>query len=204
MAEYLSLSGLFEAGGITLLVLIVCSIVSFIVIVERVMYFLSKDKDGQSISAGFLELGRDAEPAQDLLGTPVGYVLSECRRAIREGADGVAFEEVKSRAIAEKLPEMERYLAIEATLGTVSPYIGLLGTVFGIIQAFTGLGSSTDPALVNELNAGIAKALIATAAGLFVAIPATVAYNYFRRRVERMVLAIEVAASRYKVGSKLS
>ncbi len=210
MAEYLSWSRLFESGGPTLLILLICSIVSFVVIIERFVYFNAKRVSVVDFLAKFLErLGnagvlhpRDEE---DYRKTPVGYVLVECHESVRERADGEdfdrRFDETKSRAIAEKLPDMDRYLGIVATLGTVSPYIGLLGTVFGIIRAFMSLGgdpSAESAASMNELNAGIAEALIATAAGLFVAIPATIAYNFFRRRANALVLDMEIAASRLK------
>ena len=100
----------------------------------------------------------------------------------------------------EKLPEIERYLNIQATLGSVSPYLGLLGTVFGIVRAFSSLGMQTPEsgAQVHELNAGIAQALVATAAGLLVAIPATISYNYFRGRAQALIQDIEVAVSYLK------
>lgn len=205
MAEYLSWSRIFEAGGPALIVLIICSIISFVVIIERLIYYQARSASARQMADEFIRVqnARDSI-TPEMTRTPMGYVLAECLQA-DETADVERrereFEEIKGRAIAEKIPEMERYLNIEATLGTVSPYIGLLGTVLGIIRAFTGLGSGTeagDPGAMNELNRGIAEALIATAAGLFVAIPATMAYNYFRRRVNNMILEIEVAASRLK------
>ncbi|MEQ9364324.1 MAG: MotA/TolQ/ExbB proton channel family protein [Leptospirales bacterium] len=211
MAEFLSWNRLFESGGPALIVLLICSIVSFVVIIERTMFFSSKSIDPRALLEDFLGRlggGRSLSGGDsvEMRGTPAGYVLAELvdsgALAGLEGRDGGAqFEEIKGRAIAEKLPDLERYLGIIATLGTVSPYIGLLGTVLGIIRAFLSLGGQDggDPtAGMNQLNAGIAEALIATAAGLFVAIPATVAYNYFRRRVNAMVLSMEVAASRLK------
>lgn len=210
MGEYLSWSGLFQSGGPTLLILVLCSIISFVVIIERLIYFNTKRVVVAEYLRAFLDrLGaggsgelhpRDAE---DYRKSPVGYVLVECHDAVRgrqgDGDFERRFDETKNRAIAEKLPDMDRYLGIVATLGTVSLYIGLLGTVFGIIEAFLSLGGGSTPdASMNDLNAGIAKALIATAAGLAVAIPATIVYNYFRRRANAIVLDMEVAASRLK------
>lgn len=205
MTELLSWNRLFESGGPALIILLICSIVSFIVIIERAIYFSSKTIAPRELLEDLLgRLGAGnalaATDAEELRATPAGYVLTELVEAGALGSAAADFEEIKGRAIAEKLPDMERYLGIVATLGTVSPYIGLLGTVLGIIRAFHSLGGATGDAAggMNQLNAGIAEALIATAAGLFVAIPATVAYNYFRRRVNAMVLDIEVAASRLK------
>lgn len=212
MAEYLTWSRLFEAGGPTLIILLVCSILSFIVIIERLIYFTGRSEAPRELLGAVLqqlESRRPSEAAQmlgeDFRKKPGGYVLSECLTVSDDLARGDEsaeriYEEVKGRAIAETIPGMERYLSIEATLGTVSPYIGLLGTVFGIIRAFMSLGAGAGTeANMNQLNAGIAEALIATAAGLFVAIPATIAYNHFRKRVNNMILEMEVAASRLKV-----
>ncbi|MCR9143778.1 MAG: MotA/TolQ/ExbB proton channel family protein [bacterium] len=211
MAEFLSWNRLLESGGPALIVLLICSIISVVVIIERTMFFTSKSIDPRALLEDFLARlrgGRELSVADsaEVRETPAGYLLAELVDSgaahAAAGTDGAReFDEIKGRAIAEKLPEMERYLGIVATLGTVSPYIGLLGTVLGIIRAFLSLGGEAGgdaTASMNQLNAGIAEALIATAAGLFVAIPATVAYNYFRRRVNEMVLNMEVAASRLK------
>jgi len=195
---------LFQAGGLTLLILLVCSIVSFIIILERWFYFQARTENPLDLTEGLNErLAKgEYEAVRSELGAargPASYVLAECLKHPEEARrDDSFFEEVKSRAIAEKQPEMERYLNIEATLGTVSPFIGLLGTVLGIIRSFQSLGGSSGGSQANMagLNAGIAEALIATAAGLFVAIPATIAYNYFRKRVQSMTLNMEIAASR--------
>ena len=191
MAEYLSWSRMFEAGGPTLVILILCSIVSFIVIIERWLYFRSRNIDVQSILPNLADAVRKNDFAGTGLETetPVGYVVSECLGVPRNSREyDLLFEEVKGRAIAEKIKDLERYLNIEATLGTVSPFIGLLGTVLGIIRAFQSLGAGNPgtqgASALSGLNQGIAEALIATAAGLFVAIPATMAYNYFRKRVQ--------------------
>jgi len=193
MNEYLAWDKLIGAGGPTLLVLLLCSIVSFVVMIERWIYFRSTRKDVNAIVAEAIRQGRAGKGL--MVEGPLSYVLNELL-SVKDESD---FEEIKSRAIAEKLPEMERYLNIEATLGTVSPFIGLLGTVIGIIRAFQSLGDMGGSSMAG-LNQGIAEALIATAGGLFVAIPATVAYNYFRKRVELLVLEMEVAASRLKIG----
>lgn len=163
------------------------------------MYFSANDIDTDEL---FENITNGIKLDDKMLDTPAGYVLQECNSQMQElnSIDSNLFEEIKNRAIAEKLPQMERYLNIEATLGTISPYIGLLGTVIGIIQAFTSLGGdpSADGSMTG-LNAGIAHALVATAGGLIVAIPATIAYNYFKKRVHNSILSIEVAASKLKI-----
>jgi biopolymer transport protein ExbB len=89
--------------------------------------------------------------------------------------------------------ELERYLNTLGTIAGVSPLLGLLGTVTGIIKAFNAInaGGAGDPRM---LSGGIAEALVATAAGLCVAIPSLIAYRYLRGRVERIVVEMEKSA----------
>ena len=100
-------------------------------------------------------------------------------------------ELMEATAMKEKL-KLEEYLNILGTMGNIAPFIGLLGTVVGIIRAFQNLAASGSggPSVV---AAGIAEALITTAAGLVVAIPSVVAYNYFLRRIGTIMLEIEAA-----------
>ncbi|OGR88235.1 MAG: hypothetical protein A3J74_08200 [Elusimicrobia bacterium RIFCSPHIGHO2_02_FULL_57_9] len=89
---------------------------------------------------------------------------------------------------------MERNLVVLGTLGNTAPFIGLLGTVMGIIQAFHDLAGPQAAANgASVVAVGIAEALVATAAGLFVAIPAVVFYNYFLKRVKLVLTDTEVA-----------
>ena len=91
--------------------------------------------------------------------------------------------------------ELERFLNTLGTIAGVSPLLGLLGTVTGIIKAFNAIqaGGMGDP---RALSGGIAEALITTAAGLMVAIPALIAYRYLRGKVDRIVIAMEKDAIR--------
>ena len=88
-------------------------------------------------------------------------------------------------AFQREVDDLERGLPLLASIGSVSPYIGLFGTVWGIMNAFTGL-STLDNVSLAVVAPGIAEALVATAIGLFAAIPATAAYNYFANRLERI------------------
>lgn len=192
-----------QAGGPVLILLIIFLLAALIAIAERWMYFknLDSSKEYDEIlrlaSAG---KGSEALSYARSARSPVSYVLAECLSGPGENPGepnySERFEEVKSRAIAEKLPELERFFTLLATLGSVSPFIGLLGTVFGIIRAFVELGGGGRD--LSGLNAGIAEALVATAAGLLVAIPATFAYNFLKKKAEAYVLSMEVQASRLK------
>lgn len=89
--------------------------------------------------------------------------------------------------LAEQRLELEKGLNVLATLGSNAPFIGLFGTVLGIIQSFGILSAQTGSAM-NAVMLGLAEALIATAVGLFVAIPAVVAYNYFSQKLKMLTV----------------
>ncbi|MFA5370532.1 MAG: protein TolQ [Sideroxydans sp.] len=105
------------------------------------------------------------------------------------GVDSAALMEGTRRAMRARyqreMDHLESHLSFLATVGSVSPYVGLLGTVWGIMNAFRGL-SSVGQATLAQVAPGIAEALVATAMGLFAAIPAVVAYNRYARDIDRL------------------
>ncbi|MBL8523137.1 MAG: protein TolQ [Betaproteobacteria bacterium] len=107
----------------------------------------------------------------------------------RSGADVSALMDGTRRAMKatfqRELDFLEAHLSFLATVGSVSPYIGLLGTVWGIMNSFRGL-SSVAQATLAQVAPGIAEALIATAIGLFAAIPAVIAYNRYTAEIDRL------------------
>ena len=109
--------------------------------------------------------------------TDPGSLLDGTRRAMRAGYQ-------------REMDAVESQLSFLATVGSVSPYVGLFGTVWGIMHAFTGLASLQQVTLAT-VAPGIAEALVATAIGLFAAIPAVVAYNRFARVVDRVANKLE-------------
>ncbi|MCB0390084.1 MAG: MotA/TolQ/ExbB proton channel family protein [Bdellovibrionales bacterium] len=127
------------------------------------------------------DLSRDRETFE---GRALSYGL---RHAKDNGADGL--EEIfNSYALIEK-PNFEKYLNFLATVGSNAPFIGLLGTVFGIMDAFRELATSQGDA--SAVMLGISKALVATGIGLLVAIPAVIAFNYFQRQVKTIMQSLE-------------
>jgi biopolymer transport protein TolQ len=94
--------------------------------------------------------------------------------------------------LGREIDHLEAQIPFLATVGSTSPYVGLFGTVWGIMNSFISLGSSTQQATIASVAPGIAEALIATAMGLFAAIPAVIAYNRFSYHVERLVGQYEV------------
>jgi len=129
---------------------------------------------------GFRELGHHARGNPHPAGTPGGTPSSvppERSAGLLEGLGRTL-----RHASLQELSQMERYLIFLATTGSVTPFIGLFGTVWGIIDAFAAIGAAGS-ANLGAVAPGIAEALIATAAGLFAAIPAVISYNYFVNRI---------------------
>ncbi|WP_233279527.1 protein TolQ [Acidihalobacter yilgarnensis] len=121
-------------------------------------------------AAGFREYLRLQRPNQE---TVPNFVIDAAQRSMRV-------------ASSREEDELGRWLSFLATVGSVSPYVGLFGTVWGIMHAFMALGNVQQASLA-MVAPGIAEALIATAMGLFAAIPAVVAYNRFADELERLM-----------------
>ncbi|MGH7227919.1 MAG: MotA/TolQ/ExbB proton channel family protein, partial [Nitrospiraceae bacterium] len=92
--------------------------------------------------------------------------------------------------VQDRISRLETYLPFLATTGNITPFVGLLGTVLGIIDAFREIGQQ-GTASIAAVAPGVAEALIATAAGLFTAIPAVIAYNYYLTRIRRTAFRVE-------------
>ena len=105
-----------------------------------------------------------------------------------------AAREAMQRSTAVEIERLEQRLTALATLGNISPFVGLFGTVIGIMRAFDAI-SRTGTGALASVSTGIAEALVATAAGLFVAIPAVTAYNHFVSRVKSCATEMDAAAS---------
>jgi biopolymer transport protein TolQ len=123
--------------------------------------------------AGFKEYIRHKQQGR----MEVSDVMEGARRAMRA-------------AYNRELDDLDAHLPFLASVGSVSPYIGLFGTVWGIMNAFRGL-ANTAQATLSQVAPGIAEALVATAIGLFAAIPAVIAYNRFSSGVDRMAVRYE-------------
>jgi len=111
------------------------------------------------------------------VGVDVGAVMDGTRRAMRA-------------TYQREMDRLESHLSFLATVGSVSPYVGLFGTVWGIMNSFRGL-SNVVQATIAHVAPGIAEALIATAMGLFAAIPAVIAYNRYARDIDRLATRFE-------------
>jgi len=165
--------------------LIGLSVISVGIMIERAAFYLGRrihhpDKLARALLGGDLAEARGA--VADRQGLEAEVVRGALEQADR-GPDTVA--KVVDAEIKRVRLEYEARLAFLATLGNNAPFIGLFGTVLGIIRAFGDLAHNPSAAGASSVMAGISEALIATAVGLLVALPAVVAYNIFQRALRR-------------------
>ncbi len=170
--------------------LVLLSLACIAVAAERLMYAARnttpRGKLEQALAA-FLR-GGDAASLQQALGNLDGVearILSAGLDAAEQGGSDAAEEAIAGTMTFEKL-KLERGLIVLGTTGSNAPFIGLFGTVLGIIKAFHDLSLDTAEAST-AVMAGISEALVATAIGLMVAIPAVVLYNFFQRRNKELL-----------------
>jgi biopolymer transport protein ExbB len=191
-----SLSELFIKGGFTLIILILCSILSIKVVIEKWIVFKGiKENVIEEFKKKIFDVltVKDTKDAIYLcysfstkwLFFKIKNPLSNIYLHILENnsMDKEDLTTTSFSKIDREIMKLEKGLGILATLGAISPFIGLFGTVIGIIKSFEALAASETSGYLNVMS-GIAEALIATAAGLIVAIPAVMFYNYFSKRLK--------------------
>jgi len=171
------------------------SVAAVAVILERVWFFVGQRRPARAIEDALAALrGAGAAAALSKLAGQRSMEAAVARACLDRAADGpAAVEERKAAAIERERASHERRLAFLGTLGNNAPFIGLFGTVLGIIRAFHDLAGSSLQG-TQAVMSGIAEALVATGIGLIVALPAVATYNIFMRHVERAVSASEVLA----------
>jgi biopolymer transport protein ExbB/TolQ len=170
--------------------LIALSIAALAVVLERLWFFARARRQRQRIADVLAALRKSGpEAARKTLGEALSIetaVARVCLEHISEGAE--AMQERVVATVETDRVQYERGLAFLGTLGSNAPFIGLFGTVLGIVRAFHDL--STSAAMGSQaVMAGIAEALVATAIGLLVALPAVATYNVLMRHVETAVVA---------------
>ncbi|MBN2718419.1 MAG: MotA/TolQ/ExbB proton channel family protein [Deltaproteobacteria bacterium] len=170
-------------------ILIVLSIISITIMVERGIFFMGKRPDINDLIEKVKKLlsKKDFDGARKLMSETKGVSPAIAAAALAEaenGTDAVS-EAANSARIREKLV-LEKNLAYLGTVGNNAPFVGLLGTVIGIIKAFHDLSENTTGG-ASTVMGGISEALVATALGLLVAIPAVVAFNTFNRRIKKLL-----------------
>jgi biopolymer transport protein ExbB len=165
--------------------LIALSVASVGVILERAAFFIARRPRSPDDVARRLLAG-DLSGAAAAVEGRSGMEADVVRAAVTHAAKGAeAVREVISGTIERSRVEYERNLGFLGTLGNNAPFIGLFGTVLGIIRAFIDLSRNPGAAGTGTVMAGISEALVATAVGLFVALPAVIFYNLFQRGLRR-------------------
>lgn len=184
---------LVEAGGWLMLPIILCSIIAAGIIGERLWTLQRKRVTPAHLLAQVWSWIKNNQLDQEhiralRLSSPLGQVLAAGLMA-RDSDRDVMKESIEDtgRHVAH---EMERYLNSLGTIAAISPLLGLLGTVVGMIKVFTVI-TTVGVGNPGALAGGIAQALITTAAGLSVAIPAVIAYRYLRGRVDELIVLME-------------
>lgn len=182
-----------------MLILLVASVVSWYIIIKHGMLLRSQESGWKRFLHTFRSQS-DLTNIDTQSGKDSGIVdiyqqgldeyqhINQYNTAQSKLSNQDVMESVERRlliSITEQEERLQQNLTFLATVGSVSPYIGLFGTVWGIMHAFIGL-SGVEQATLNTVAPGIAEALIATAIGLFAAIPAVVAYNRFSARADKM------------------
>ena len=193
---------LISNGGITMYVLILCSILSIAIIIERVLYYHRRSRVRREDFMTDIRNQLD----RDNLRHAVSMCVAMCRDAATPfasvvcaglGAYSRGEKEISSnmeRSIVIETNMLSRFTAVVGTIGSTAVYIGLFGTVLGIIRAFHDISRAGSGGISVVIN-GISEALICTAAGLCVAVPAVIAYNYFIKKIDNFVADMELCAS---------
>ncbi len=183
---------------IVLLILLGFSVLSWAVILKKLQSFKSARRESRDFLRIFRQGRKLSEirgASMNLRGSPLaevflaGYREIENQVVVKENPGSprvrslTAIQRSLQIAASAQLSRLERWLSFLATTGAVTPFIGLFGTVWGIMDAFQGLGSAGTASL-RSVAPGISEALVTTAAGLFAAIPAVIAYNGFLQRIK--------------------
>ena len=188
---------------LVMVVLLLASIASWVMIIQRWIYLrritveVDEFEDHFWSGIDLRELYRELDAEEDLTGIEELFVASfreYSRLSEQSGADTDSIMQGVQRAMRVSLnreeEKLETHLAFLATVGSTSPYVGLFGTVWGIMNSFRSLANMSQVTLAT-VAPGISEALVATAMGLFAAIPAVIGYNRFSARVEVLMKRYE-------------
>jgi biopolymer transport protein ExbB/TolQ len=194
----MSIWQIIKAGGLTMFILLGCSVLSLAVIMERIIYYRKSSRVKRTefmrlikkeFQAGNIK--QALEISQNTF-TPFASVVHSGLNLL--GHSEVVISNTMEREIAVETTKLERFTTIVGTIGSTAVYIGLFGTVLGIIRAFNDI-ALTGSGGISVVISGISEALGCTAAGLCVAVPAVIAYNYFIKKVDNFVTDMELCAS---------
>lgn len=186
------MSNIGSVAVFVLVVLLLASLYSWMVILGKMSTFRRATAQSRKFIRAFRKAGRLQEIAAltgDYGASPLAQVFEDVYEAYKRQTGGsgpprnlTALERTAQTAASTAVTALERRMTWLATIGSTSPFVGLFGTVMGVVDAFQGIGTAGGGSL-KAVAPGIAEALITTAAGLFVAVPAVVAYNQLSARI---------------------
>ncbi len=191
-----------ESGGQVMWLLGLCSFISTFIIAERLLFFHRAYTDLGDLMKGLfnvLEKDRMLEAISLCEGTPgpVAKILVSAIMSFKNQKDTARITRVIENAALVEVPKLERKLNILSTIAYIAPLLGLLGTVLGMLEIFSTIQTQGQMIDIRNISQGVGTALITTAAGLCVAIPSYIAYNYFVTRVEFMIVQMEKTAAEF-------
>jgi biopolymer transport protein ExbB len=187
-----------EMGGPMMYPILLCSILFVAILIERLYHYHRAEIDTNQFVAGIRNVLKKKKIAEaisicDDTPGPVAHIVKA--GILKHDQPKEEIKETIGDAALHEVPRLEKNLNILATVAHISPLLGLLGTVLGMIGAFQEIQRESGRVNAGDLAGGIWEALVTTAAGLCVAIPAYVAYNYLVSRVSSLVLDMERSAT---------
>jgi biopolymer transport protein ExbB len=193
----------FLAGGPVMWPILLCSVFALAIIIERFLYLRRVKVGTAEFLQGILDKMKrhqikEALEACDANPSPIAHILKG--GILKYDRPKPQIKEAIEDASLFEIPKLEKHLPALATIAHISPLLGLLGTVTGMVQAFQVIqakSTSLHPVSPGDLAGGIWEALLTTVAGLVVAIPTFVAYNYLVHRVNSIILEMEKAATEF-------
>jgi len=211
--DFLSLAGIREllsAGGPVLIILIILSLLSLALIAERFVTLRRAIGYSRKLmeycqhpirSHNYTKIAETCK-REAVRKTPAAVLLA--RLVKEQNRSSEELEKIADSVIDFEIAQLQRRLTVLGTLGSITPFIGLFGTVIGVMHAFKDLASNAaaNGAGASIVAAGIAEALVNTAAGLFVAIPAVIAYNYFLSKTTYFAQELEKTAQDFIYAAK--
>ncbi len=174
---------------VMLIPLLISSIILLAVFIERMVFFRGMGANYPDLIFRTREHRDDRSRLSSILGDNNDPVTDLIRRVVLE-MNGEAGEQIIRREAEKSVRRIEKYAGIVSTIATIAPMLGLLGTVTGMMKSFSGL-STSGPAAHDILARGITEALVTTALGLIIAIPALMFYNYLVSRIEFAIRDVE-------------
>jgi biopolymer transport protein ExbB len=185
-------------SSFTMMILVACSVIALTFIFERWLFYKHTAIDADRFYIKLRDAFRNdgIEKAITVCNSSLAPLALVVKSGLEESSKNVqAVAEMMDATAIDQRNKLEKNLSVLGTLGNIAPFIGLFGTVIGIIRAFHSL-SISGSAGPSVISAGIAEALLTTAAGLVIAVPSVIFYNYYLRRVNTIMSEIEATSKK--------